>query len=351
MATVTLTPPPASDTVIAKKEFINYIHNFRGLAIIFVVAGHLLMKWEDGSVAHHVFRVIWENGTVLFIFIAGFLFQFLSKKFEYRSYLKKKVEYVLLPYVLVSIPIIAYRLATNDIPGYITNSHPDFLDWSAGSRLAYFVFTGAHMQQLWFIPMITLYYVAAPLFLYIDRNPVRYTILVPLIVLSCFIRREPFNDIPMMSLHFLSVYVFGMFMSRYRQKFLAAADRFSVVIIGVTLVVLAANLYYYPAHNNQLNFLQKMLFCATFIYLLWKHDRFIPGFLASLAEMSFGIFFLHYYTLLVLKALYEKFAGHPIPGTVLNWSIYLVAVLFITVAIIRLTKMVFPKISRQLIGC
>ncbi len=349
MATVTLNPsPPAA---APKKEFINYIHNFRGLAIIFVVAGHLLMKWEDGSVAHRTFRVIWENGTVLFIFIAGFLFQFLSKKFEYSSYLRKKVEYVLLPYVLVSIPIIAYRLLTNDIPGYITNTHPDFLDWSTGSRLAYFVFTGAHMQQLWFIPMITLYYLAAPLFLYIDRNPVRYYILIPLIVLSCFIKREPFNDIPMMSLHFLSVYVFGMFMSRYRQRFLAIAEKYKVLIIGITVVVLSANLYFYPDHNNQLNFLHKMLFCAAFIYLLWKFDRFIPKFLAVLAEMSFGIFFLHYYTLLVLKAVYEKFAGHPIPGNLLNWSIYLVAVLLITAGIIKLTKKIFPKISRQLIGC
>jgi probable poly-beta-1,6-N-acetyl-D-glucosamine export protein len=140
-------------------------------------------------------------------------------------------------------------------------------------------------------------------------------------------------------------------MSRYRQRFLAIADRYSAGIIGLTIIVLAANLYYYPEHNNQLNFLQKMLFCATFIYLLWKYDRFIPGFLASLAEMSFGIFFLHYYTLLVLKAVYEKFAGHAIPGNLINWIIFLAAVLIITVLIIRLVKLIFPKISRQLIGC
>ena len=93
----------------------------------------------------------------------------LSGKFEYRDYLLKKVKNVLLPYVLISIPIIAYRLYTNDVPGYILEAQPDFLTWGGAKKIGYFFLFGAHMQPLWFIPMIALFYVACAFIIYIER--------------------------------------------------------------------------------------------------------------------------------------------------------------------------------------
>ena len=187
-----MTAEHPSATLLQKpKQFLNYIHNFRGVAIIFVVAGHLLLKWPADSPVYLFFRTFWENGTVLFVFIAGYLFQHLSKKFTYKAYLQKKAENVLLPYLIVSIPILAYRLVTNDIPELTLQLHPDFRYWAFVNKLAYYLFRGAHLQQLWFVPMIILFYIAAPVLIYIDRNPRLYYLLIFFIAVSLLVERIP----------------------------------------------------------------------------------------------------------------------------------------------------------------
>jgi peptidoglycan/LPS O-acetylase OafA/YrhL len=334
-----------------RKEFINYIHNFRGIAILFVVACHLLLEWGDHSRLHRFLDLLFGNGTVLFVFIAGYLFQYLSKKFEYGDYLRKKLLNVILPYFIVSIPIIVYRILKADYPGYIFTNEPDFLTWSVARKVVYMMLHGAHMQPLWFVPMITLFYLAAPVFIYIDRHPKLYYLLFVFAGISFLVQREPFSNIPKMFVHFISVYVFGMFMSRYKNEYLAFAKKFWLPITLATAGLLVLNFVFYDPYNNPFNYLQKMFLCAFFIYWLWKLDKYIPKFLSVLADLSFGIFFLHYYVLLILKGLYQKYTGHGIPGNFIYWAIDFALVVIGTVIVIKTIKAIFPKRSRNLIGC
>ena len=335
---------------VRKKEFVNYIHNFRGLAIITVVAAHILLSWPEGSPVYQFFRVFWENGTVLFIFIAGYLFQFLSARFEYGDYLKKKFQYVILPYLVISIPIIFFRVTQHDYPGYLLEHHPEFVQYPAWRQVFQFLITGAHMQQLWFIPMITLYYLLAPVLLYIDRHPVLYWIIVPLAVVSLLVEREPFNDTPRMFAHFLSTYIFGMLLSRYRHRYLELAKRWWPVITALTIAAIAINLYLYPVYAGPLNYIQKMLMCLFAIYWLWRLDRYMPKFLSVLAEVSFGIFFVHYYLILAVRAVYLRLYHHNIPGNVLTWLLYLLIVMGGSVLLIRIVQKIMGRNSRYLIG-
>jgi peptidoglycan/LPS O-acetylase OafA/YrhL len=334
-----------------KKEFINYIHNFRGLAIFFVVACHLIIQWPEHSFMNVFMQVLWGNGTVLFVFIAGYLFQHLSKNFGYKGYLVKKLQYVILPYLIVSIPIIIYRLKSNDYSDYILGPHPDFASWPVWERLCYFLLRGAHMKPLWFVPMISLFYLSAPVFIYIDRHPKLYYLLIVFCTISVFVVREPLSDIPRMFVHFFSVYVFGMFMSHYKQRYLEFAKKYYILISILTLLAFAADLVFFEQLNNSLNYLHKMLFCCFFLYWFWRLDRYVPAFLSLLAELSFGLFFIHYYTLLAIKAVYEKKAGHPIPGNFVSWAIDLLLVLIGSILIIKFIKKIFPRYSRYLIGC
>jgi len=334
-----------------KKEFINYIHNFRGLAILFVVACHLIIQWPEGSFTGKFLIVLTGNATVLFVFIAGYLFQHLSKKFEYKSYLVKKLQNVILPYFIISIPIIVYRLYSNDYSDYILEPHPDFAAWPLWERLSYFLLRGAHMKPLWFVPMISLFYLAAPLFIYIDRHPKLYYLLIAVCGVSFFVAREPLSDIPKMFVHFFSVYLFGMFMSRYKQQYLVFAKRWYLPLTVLTLLAFAANVAFNEEWGFPLNYLHKMLFCCCFLYWLYKLDRYVPSFFSMVADLSFGLFFLHYYALLVIKEVYERKAGHPIPGTLLYWTLDLVLILAGTILFIKAVKKLFPKYSRYLIGC
>lgn len=334
-----------------KKVFIQYIHNFRGVAIIFVVACHLLLDWATNSGMHVFLDLLFGNGTVLFVFIAGYLFQYLTKQLNYADYLTKKLTNVIIPYLIISTPIILYRLYSNDVPGYITSLNPDFQSWTVLRRLLYFLLHGAHMQPLWFIPMITLFYLAAPLLYYVDRHPKLYYLLIPFAILSIFVEREPFSDIPKMFVHFISVYMFGMFMSRYKDAYLVWAKKYAIALSAMLLVTLICNFFFYDKFNNPINYIQKMLFCCFFIYWLWRFEGKVPSILSKLAEISFGIFFLHYYLILVIKAVYEKVAGHSIPGNIVFWTIDFLLVLAGTVLVIKVTKAIFPKYSRNLIGC
>ena len=69
---------------------------------------------------------------------------------------------------------------------------------------------------LWFIPMITIFYVAAPLFSAMIRHPVSYWILPPLVVLSALIHRVPNPGLAIvhMALYLLPAYIAGMWCSQ-----------------------------------------------------------------------------------------------------------------------------------------
>lgn len=54
--------------------FLGYIHYFRALAIFFIVAGHSMdaFTWHSKDI-ERIIRIIFSNGSVLFVFIAGYL--------------------------------------------------------------------------------------------------------------------------------------------------------------------------------------------------------------------------------------------------------------------------------------
>jgi len=64
--------------------FLGYIHSFRALAIFFIVAGHSIdiFMWSIDSELERFLKIFFSNGTALFVFIAGYLFQHLSVKYQ-----------------------------------------------------------------------------------------------------------------------------------------------------------------------------------------------------------------------------------------------------------------------------
>ena len=72
-------------------KFLRYIHNFRGFAILTIVASHSIyhLRWSN-EIIEKIGHVLIVNGTVYFVFIAGFLFQFLSLKEEQCFYCSRK---------------------------------------------------------------------------------------------------------------------------------------------------------------------------------------------------------------------------------------------------------------------
>ncbi|HEU4555676.1 MAG TPA: acyltransferase [Chitinophaga sp.] len=334
------------------KKFIGYIHNFRGIAIIYVVGAHILLNWRDGSVTHKVVDIIMQNSTILFLFIAGYLFQHLSARFEYKDYLVKKFQNVICPYLLLSIPVMAYRLITQDINGFTLQDHPDFASWSLWRQGTYYLLHGAHLQQLWFIPMIALYYLIAPLLLYVDRHPkLYYGVLPGLIIVSLVVQRSVLSDTLPMAVHFLSVYVFGMFLSRYKEEFLVFARKYWWLVTALPIGFLVLNYFISPRFYDNVDYTHKMLFCPFYLYWLWRLEKYVPKFVDTLAVLSFGIYFVHYFFVLILRGGYQALFHAAMPGNLLVWTACLTAVMACSIWSLQLAKKVLGKKSKFLVGC
>ena len=194
------------------RPVLTHLFAFRALAIIVIVAGHCIdvFDWSGSPGPQWFLMGVLENGTVLFVFIAGYLFEYLSGRFEYRRYLSGKLRDVILPYLLVSVPGLVHDMSTYEgsWQGWLYKVIWLLLQGGAGLNF-----------PLWFIPMIALYYLAAPAFILFVRHPRLYALLPLLVVLSALIHRVEDNSATtFQAAYFLSAYVAGMWASHVRQS-------------------------------------------------------------------------------------------------------------------------------------
>jgi hypothetical protein len=329
--------------------FLGYIHSFRAMAILFIVAGHSIdfFTWSEAdSAIERLLRILISNGSVLFVFIAGYLFQHLAIKYQAKKYFVAKLKNVLLPYFLVSIPAIAifvFAIPRETVwQGFYDN--PQWL------QVVYFYLTGMHLAPLWFIPMITLFYIVAPLLVFADKNKHFYWVLPLTIIISCFISR----GLPHQSfIHFFSVYLLGMFCSHYKVKVNSILNQLPVLtILAFAVLGLAAfEFYYMQGTMTYINYLQKIImsvfFLGLFIQLGEKADYKI---IHTIAHASFGVFFIHSYVLTASKLLIEKLFEEKVSGNLLLYPLVVVSVLLSCVAIIVILQKLLGKKSRYLVG-
>ncbi|EPG2343022.1 TPA: acyltransferase family protein, partial [Klebsiella pneumoniae] len=99
---------------------LNYIHSIRGIAAFFIVLIHCNIFMSKEGMLNAFFYHFLTEWTAIFLLISGFLFQFLLPKYEFSSFMKKKITNVILPYIIVSIPaILIYLLGYKTVHNWI----------------------------------------------------------------------------------------------------------------------------------------------------------------------------------------------------------------------------------------
>ncbi len=351
-------------------RFLSYIHNLRGLAILFVVgvhAGGYEHEWRSHPGLNHFLDTIFDptegNGTLLFLFIGGFLFQYLThNRFEFRKYLEAKFMNIILPYIIISIPLIVIRLNT---PFDSLSLPENFHDRPLWSQFFYHLLTGTHMPPFWFIPTIVLFYLTSPLLHAIDnRRFYRYGF--PLVMLVClFTFRPAHNANPFLSyIHFIPVYLLGMWASYNRDHLFAWAPRVLPVLVivygALTVLDLTGNLdllrdvsFEQVIRERQLIFnvyaLKALVLCIALLmtfYLL--RNRSMP-FLELLGHYSFGIFFVHYLFVSVTRKILIL-AGYEFDFSLPTYLIYFMFILAISIGAVYFVKKLTGRYSRHVIG-
>ena len=332
-----------------QKAFSHPINHMRGLAIVPIVAGHCYnaLNWQPGSMGAHL-TALWADLNILFIFISGFLFQHLLGRFVYKAYLKAKLRNVIMPYLVMSVPALALYASGLKV-------HPHFGDLIASlpatERLGLLLLTGAQMGPYWFIPMMAVFYLIAPLLAAIDRRPWWYLSLAPLFLLSITLVPRPLYDLqPLQSaLHYLPIYMLGMFVSHYHSRIvpLLAQGWFVMAPIAVLLAALIVAADYAGIVFDRLPI--ATFLCLTLLSLLARFTRHRIASMDVLARYSFGIFFVHAYFVAGVRVVFERWPALA-QGSQWRFLLVLAIVLSLTMATVWLVRRLFPGRSRMLIG-
>ncbi|MGQ0574129.1 MAG: acyltransferase family protein [Pseudonocardia sp.] len=343
--------------------YLRYVHSFRAVAIVIIVAGHALvaLTWPEPSRTRDVLLDLLDNGTVLFVFIAGFLFHHLAARYEYRDYLRKKLLNVIVPYVLVSIPAVLYTVRFTDLEG----KYPQLAGTSPLYQAGWLLVKGGATfnYSLWFVPMIALFYLAAPLLIRFVHHPRLYLVLVVLIPLSMLMHRSDELNTLAIALYFLPAYLAGMWASQYRDRLEPALDRYwgplgliFLAAVAVNVVLATHHGNYYGAHPFSQEhglidwmFAQKLLLCFTLLALLRRLDTLVAERLRFLGDVSFTVFFVHGYVLFGVQVCYAQ-VGTPPPGNLLAWLLLTTGAVAGTVAGAWVVKQLTGRRSRYLIG-
>ena len=335
--------------------FLNYINAFRAIAIFFVIALHTIhiFNWQNSALTEKFIYTFFSNGSIFFIFVSGYLFQHLSGKFEAKKFYFMKIKNVLLPYLIISIPAIYGFISSENTVTHL----PNFNENPVWQQIFHAYLYGLHAPHFWFIPMMLLFFLIAPLLIWSDKNNFFYWLLPLLIVVSCSVHRGlPLDNF----IYYFSIYILGMFSSKFKQSInLAITQKFSRTLLLLTFVIIFSIEYFSTSSQViYINFLQKIvLIFLTLSWLIQYENKLDSKYIMILANKSFGIYFLHGYILYFAWATsnqitknFTNSAADLLPGNILIFIIACVAVLLSCIAVIFLIEKALGSKSYLLVG-
>ena len=361
-----------------KRQMLNYINVFRGLAILLIVVGHTMQMGNSGTWLNNIAFEIFTGGTALFIFISGFLFQHLSDRYEYKTYLKKKWTNVILPYIITAIPGIILCFV---MP--LAYGNP-FDGLNPFAQIGVFLTTGrVHNVPTWYIPMICIFFLLADVFLILERKKILYKLLPLLFLVTFFITRMTLEPETVAGLsysakyveylkyilngfvHFASMYVLGMYFSAYKDK-IDLCYKFRWGFIGLMLLTSAVDVYLLHTYNFANGTISKIFLTLVVLGYLKHYDEPVKNckwFNTSadlIAKYSFSIFFVHWYIFFAFNQIFNLPKVLPVnsPEEFLTASVIavlrFVAVTAISMAILVSIKKLLDKLqvknTRSVIG-
>jgi len=348
-----------------KKTYLIYVHNLRGLAILIIVAIHSRMALFGGandSSLNRILSVFLDNGTIIFVIISGFLFHHVFiDRFEFKKYIANKSKYVLLPYLLASIiPILDKLFFDNNIP-WLTPS----LDSKGPIVLVfYMLFSGKHFGPFWFIPMITLFYLLAPILRKVNTKKF-YIFIFPIIFAVGLFTYQfgYYSTIVDSFIFYLPIYLFGMLLSEYRLTlFKHQRWVFSILIllyVGITVLELMQILTtpklvgfhtldaaYFIFNPAKLRF----MILAVILLIAFHRLEFVKfKFLRVLGDYSFGIYFVHLFFIIIFQKTVQ-FYQLELPKNLILFLVLSFFTVSASILFVWIIKIIFKDKSRLIIG-
>lgn len=340
--------PAAAVPRAPKLQFIQLIRSF---AIVGIVACHCQDLFDlSDPVRSDAMNMLTRHMNVVFVIVSGFLFQYLSSRFDYGRYLKSKATNVIAPYIVCSAPAILLYLSG-------LKAMPEIADAAAPQNgidlVVTLLLTGKAIAPYWFIPMACIFFLMAPVWKLIDQNP-RWFLIIPVLLCVSAMTGRSFGDVnPFQNaLFYAPAYMIGMATSHFRETLLPWLARLSLPLM--LSVVAALLLRSVPDVVDFAAFVSKILFALGLIGWLSQArparsgDGFNKDALA-IGESSFGIYFVHYYIIAALNMLIMS-GSIGRPQGFLAFIALLAAVTAASVMIVLTVQMAFGRSSKMIVG-
>ena len=345
-------------------KIVESIHALRGMTITVIVFRHCLYLFDSISLETSLFAKLVDefffNWTIFFVLISGYLFQYLSYKYDTRAYWAAKVKNIVIPYVTVSLAVFAllYPETLEALP-LISADKDNLVVWGIGMLV-----TGQHCVQMWYIPMISVIYLMGPLLYRISSRDL--TVVAVICLLWTLITYKPApSNIPLNVLHYLPVYIIGMFLCQKHEAILRLTRENIAVIALFFLAILGVSFhekFNVLVLNQSGSYLMSIEKIVLFIILFYMLERFrLPAPLQTvfsyLANISLSVYLLH---MGIIQTLLPHLGTLPwwetittsengLYSTLMNLLFTMVVILLCS-AIVACVKLAFSRKSRLLIG-
>lgn len=257
---------------------------YRAFAVILIVAWHMgYIVFPYLRLSYGFIGAILESGTMIFVFISGYLFRFhLPAHFSYSKYLSGRFKNICIPYLTAS----AILLALQALKGKSVDC----------TAIVYAFLFGKAAVQLWFIPMIMLFYIAAPLFLWFERKN-RYPWLFLLFLCPFLLGRGSFAALGQNTLFFLPFYISGIFFAVRENRIWENMQKYRVMIYCFGFIcLLFAGIY--PAQETVQTCTK--LFIASSLLIFFRRNEThiakrnnINAILTAISNAGLGIYLYH----------------------------------------------------------
>ncbi len=299
--------------------------------------------------------VLFHSSTLYFIFISGYLFDYVNKArpFNLCRFYLSKVKNLLCPYLFLSTLFVGLSIVMDNmampIPPFI--NHGTVLREPADIALAYL--WGTACVTYWYIPFILLVYLVAPLlFLIRGRQFTVFTIcfaLVPFLV-----QRDELVDFFRNFCFFFPAFVLGVYFSRNRDVCVCFIGRHKVVIACVAAVlsaVLFIDFHVSMLSSPEIVYYVQRMSIACLVIVFFEEFPFDSVLVDKLAQYSFSLYFLHDFVMWLTGDVIRQSLLR-LPGIGLFWctTITFIAVLLLCVGLIWCVRRVSGRFSRRFIG-
>ena len=336
------------------------MHYVRGFAIVCILLTHFLQYADATQFA----RAFFKSSTVYFLFISGYLCQFLAFRHpvDTRAYYLSKLKNVIAPYLVFSLAtLLAISLINVKRPGVIA---PSAISIKAIPSI--FLLGGAQ-RQYWYIPFIAIVFLFSPWLTRTSNRTLTWLSIVSFALAICFPFRPP--TVPTWSVpfflyrfvYFIWAYFFGFAYARWKEHIDPDLGAYAVpaLLMGTVLgicMMSSGKVAWLPSHFLSGSFaltFQKLLFLVPILYVANKIRTCRIALFDMLATYSFTLFFLHYFFVKDFVVLQRAIFAHVESGSFLQLCVRIglgVGFVALNLVLSILLKTACGRWSRSFVG-